>query len=102
MVTLATRQPAESVVSRALWARECPPTEAGPCGSGPEAPDRLVAAGGPWRGPAGRRRGRLVPEGDRAMRETPFREHGDSDGMRWHSTTEAAAMRPETVLVMGR
>jgi len=94
LVALATREGPESMVPGALWAGECSTAPAGHCGTGPEAPGRLVAARDPWRGPAGRRLGRLVPEGDGTLRQTPSSGHGGSDVTMQHGTTAAAAIGP--------
>src|SRR5262249_44151317 len=82
------------MVSGALRAWEGTPAHAGHRGTGPEAPAGLVAAGGPWRGPTGRRGGRLVPAGDGTLRPTPSREHGGRGVTLPHSTLAAAALGP--------
>src|SRR5262245_53936901 len=86
LVALVARECAASLVPGALRARECAPAQAGHRGTGLEAPDRLMAAGGPWRGPAGRRPGRLVPEGDGTRRQTPSGEPRGRGVSRWYGT----------------
>src|SRR5919108_3832746 len=97
-VPLATRQPAASVGARALWARECPPAEAGDCGPGSEAPGGFMAPGGLWRDSAGRRPRRLVPEGDGARCQAPSGAHGGHAVTMVYGTTEAAATRADQTL----
>src|SRR5919204_5495401 len=94
LVALAAGECAESMVPGPLWARECAPAQAGHRGTGSKALDRLVAAGDPWRGPTRRCRGRLVPEGDGTLCQTPSSGHGGSGVTRRHRPTAVVAIGP--------
>ena len=96
----ATCERPQAVVPGARGPGQGPAAAAGDGGPGPAAPGGLVAARGIWRHPPGGPPGRLVPEGDGALCETPCGGDGVRSMPRLASTSEGGSggwSRPENM-----